>query len=198
MGLYVGHFDFTVPLLWTVPALFSPEDCAEILEGARDGAWLPATVNAEEGRVVDTRIRSSTTAVLREPALADELFRRVKPHVPERMTTELGGRGRVAVHVSGIFLPLRIYRYEVGQHFGLHQDQSYAGEGGTRSLLTLMVYLNEGFSGGETEFPEQERTIVPKTGDALLFQHMLLHAGNPVTDGTKFVLRSDVLYRPVP
>ncbi|MDC3988649.1 2OG-Fe(II) oxygenase [Polyangium jinanense] len=196
MGLYVGHFDFTVPLLWTVPALFSPEDCAKILDGASDGTWLPATVNAEEGRVVDTRIRSSTTAVLRDPALADELFRRVSPHVPERMTTELGARGRVAMHLSGIFLPLRIYRYEVGQHFGLHQDQSYAGEGGTRSLLTLMVYLNEGFAGGETEFPEQERTIVPETGDALLFQHMLLHAGKAVTDGTKYVLRSDVLYRP--
>ncbi|MDI1431483.1 prolyl hydroxylase family protein [Polyangium sorediatum] len=198
MGLYVGHFDFTAQLLWTVPALFSPEECASILDGAQGGAWLPATVNAEEGRVVDPRIRSSTTAVLRDPALADELFRRVKPHVPERMTTELGARGRVAMHLAGIFLPLRIYRYEVGQHFGLHQDQSYAGEGGTRSLLTLMVYLNEGFAGGATEFPEQERIIVPKTGDALLFQHMLLHAGNPVTDGTKFVLRSDVLYRPVP
>jgi prolyl 4-hydroxylase len=196
MGLYVGHFDFTARLLWTVPSLFTAEECAGILEGAKGAAWLSATVNAEAGRVVDTRIRSSTTAVLRDPALADELFRRVKPHVPERMSTELGARGRVTMDVTGIFLPLRIYRYEVGQHFGLHQDQSYAGEGGTRSLLTLMVYLNEGFSGGETEFPEQERTIVPQTGEALLFQHMLLHAGKPVTQGTKYVLRSDVLYRP--
>jgi hypothetical protein len=56
--------------------------------------------------------------------------------------------------------------------------------------------LNEGFSGGETDFPEQSRTIVPKTGESLLFQHKLLHAGKPVTDGTKYVLRSDVLYRP--
>jgi len=39
--------------------------------------------------------------------------------------------------------------------------------------------------------------IVPATGTALLFQHMLLHAGKRVTSGTKLVLRSDVLYRPV-
>ena len=135
MGLYVGHFDFTARLLWTVPSLFTAEECARILEGAKDAAWLSATVNAEAGRVVDTRIRSSTTAVLREPALADDLFRRVKPHVPERMSTELGARGRVTMEVTGIFLPLRIYRYEVGQHFGLHQDQSYAGEGGTRDAV---------------------------------------------------------------
>jgi prolyl 4-hydroxylase len=37
---------------------------------------------------------------------------------------------------------------------------------------------------------------VPKTGTALLFQHMLLHAGTRVTEGSKLVLRSDVLYRP--
>lgn len=196
MGLYAGHFDFSVPLLWTVPALFSAEECAAILDASRSGPWLPATVNAEAGRVVDTRIRSSTTAVLRDARLAEELFRRIRPHVPPRMTTELGGRGRVPLDVSGIFLPLRIYRYEVGQHFGLHQDQSYLGEGGTMSLLTLMVYLNEGFSGGETEFPEQSKTIVPKTGDALLFQHKLLHAGKSVTQGEKLVLRSDVLYKP--
>jgi prolyl 4-hydroxylase len=197
MGLYVGHFDFTVPLLWTVPALFSPEECAQILDDANAGPWLAATVNAEEGRVVDTRIRSSTTAIVRDAALAEELFRRVRPHVPERMSTELGSRGRVPMVAVGIFLPLRIYRYEVGQHFGLHQDQSYSGEKNTRSLLTLMVYLNEGFGGGETDFPEQNRTIVPRTGEALLFQHAILHAGRAVTEGTKFVLRSDVLYEPV-
>jgi|SRR5580700_1834252 prolyl 4-hydroxylase len=126
--MYLGHFDFEQRLLWTVPDLFSPGECAAIL--------------------------------------------------------------------AGVHVPVRIYRYEPGQHFGLHQDQSYFGEDGTKSLLTFMVYLNEGFGGGETDFPEQEQIIVPKTGTALLFQHMLLHAGRRVTEGSKLVLRSDVLYRP--
>jgi len=112
------------------------------------------------------------------------------------MSAELGARGRVPMEVAGVHVPVRIYRYEQGQHFGLHQDQSYFGEDGEKSLLTFMVYLNEGFEGGETDFPEQGQTIVPRTGTALLFQHMLLHAGRRVTAGTKFVLRSDVLYRP--
>jgi hypothetical protein len=43
---------------------------------------------------------------------------------------------------------------------------------------------------------EIELTIVPKAGTALLFQHMLLHAGTRVRSGVKMVLRSDVLYRP--
>ena len=197
MGMYVGHFDFEHRLLWTVPELFSASECAAILAGAEGHEWLPATVNRASGRVVEAGLRDSATAVLRDPALADTLYQRVLPHVPRRMSAELARRGRVPMEVAGVHVPVRLYRYEPGQHFGLHQDQSYFGEGETMSLLTFMVYLNEAFGGGETDFPEQGQTIVPKTGTALLFQHMLLHAGKRVTAGVKLVLRSDVLYRPL-
>jgi predicted 2-oxoglutarate/Fe(II)-dependent dioxygenase YbiX len=196
MGMYLGHFDFDHRLLWTVPDLYTPAECAAIIDAAAGHEWLPATVNRAEGRAVETALRDSSTAVLRDPAIAEELYRRILPHVPAHMTTELGNRGRVKMAVAGVYTPVRIYRYQPGQHFGLHQDQSYFGEGGTKSLLTLMVYLNDDFEGGETDFPEQQQTIIPKVGSALLFQHMLLHAGNRVTRGTKLVLRSDVLYRP--
>jgi len=195
--MYFGHFDFEHPLLWTVPELFSAAECAALVAGEAEHAWMPATVNSATGRVVEPGVRDSTTAVLRDTALAAELYRRVLPHVPQRMSAELGARGRVQVEVAGVHVPVRIYRYEQGQHFGIHQDQSYFGEEGTKSLLTFMVYLNDDFGGGETDFPEQARTIVPKTGTALLFQHMLLHTGKRVTAGTKMVLRSDVLYRSV-
>ena len=58
-----------------------------------------------------------------------------------------------------------------------------------------MVYLNEGFAGGETRFHDYEVDVVPRTGMALLFQHRVLHEGCVVTTGTKYVLRSDVMYR---
>jgi hypothetical protein len=194
--MYAGHFDFTHPLVWTVPDLFSATECEAILANAEGETWHDATVNRLEGRAVDKTLRDSATAVLRDPALAAELFRRVRPHVPARMSIELGERGRTPLEVVGVHLPLRIYRYTPGQHFGPHQDQSYFGNGDETSLLTLMVYLNEGFEGGETEFLEEKRMVVPKTGTALLFQHRVLHAGKRVVSGTKLVLRSDVLYVP--
>jgi predicted 2-oxoglutarate/Fe(II)-dependent dioxygenase YbiX len=196
MALYFGHFDFSQKLLGSVPDLYSPAECARILDGVTGATWLPATVNRREGRVVDKSLRDSATAVVDDPRLATELYERILPHVPARMVVEDPSLGPgTAMRVSGIFLPLRIYRYEPGQQFGLHQDQGYSGPDGSRSLLTLMLYLNDDFDGGETDFPEQETRVVPRTGSALWFQHMLLHSGARVTRGIKYVLRSDVLYR---
>jgi len=195
--VYAGHFDFTVPLISRVAGLWTAEQCEDVLAAARDGEWLPATVNAAAGRVVNERLRNNDLAVLREPALADRLLEQARPHLPATMSAEWGG-GRAQVSLVGLFSPLRIYRYHPGQHFGLHQDGSYRRDDGARSLLTLMVYLNDDFDGGETDFPEQGEQIRPARGDALWFQHMVLHAGLPVTRGVKHVLRTDVLYAAPP
>jgi len=64
-----------------------------------------------------------------------------------------------------------------------------------RSRLTLVFHLNEEFEGGATDFPELGERVVPATGRALIFQHRVLHSAMPVTRGTKFVLRTDILYR---
>ncbi len=192
--MYVDHFDFAIPLLATVDALFAPAECRRLLDGVHAATWLAATVNAAQGRVVNDRLRNSETAIVRDDALADALFARIRGHVPATIAA-VGDHGRRApVAVVDVYRPLRIYRYLPGQHFGLHQDQAYRRADGARSLLTLMVYLDDDCDGGETDFPEQGRRIRPRTGDALWFQHRLLHAGLPVTRGVKHVLRTDVLY----
>lgn len=195
VALYAGHFDFAQPLLQSLDALFRADECDAIVASVEAGEWLSATVNSAAGRVIDRSIRDSSTAVVRDESLAQTLFQRVRGRVPARMVVEDPALGaRVAMRPVGVFTPLRVYRYEQGQRFGLHHDQSYAREDGARSLLTLMVYLNDDFEGGETDFPEQRQRIRPVRGAALWFQHMLLHAGRAVTSGRKYVLRSDVLY----
>ena len=190
--MYAGHFDFTVPLIGRVPALYTPAECAQVLAETRDLAWLPATVNRASGREVDDRVRNNLIAIVRDPTIGATLWTRIAPHVPASMSTAWDGPRRT-VAPAGLFQPVRVYRYQAGHHFGLHSDQSYAS-GGARSLLTLLVYLDDDFDGGETDFPEQGETVAPRAGDALWFQHALLHAGKPVTRGTKHVLRTDVLY----
>jgi predicted 2-oxoglutarate/Fe(II)-dependent dioxygenase YbiX len=190
--MHVDHFDFSAPLLHQVPALYSPDECAEVLASLQHAEWLQGTVNRSSGREVDKTIRNNVVALVEDPRVASTLWTKIAPHIPASMATGWDGPRRIA-HAQGLFEPLRVYRYEVGHHFGLHSDQSYT-RGNARSLLTLLVYLDDAFEGGETEFPEQAQVIVPRTGSALWFQHAVLHAGRAVTRGTKHVLRTDVLY----
>ncbi len=193
LDVYAGHFDFTVPMLGVVSGLYTRAECDALLASVRGAEWLPGTVNRASGREVDARVRDNHIAIVHDPEIGSTLWGRVAGHVPATMSTAWDGPRRT-VSACGVFEPLRVYRYEVGHHFGLHSDQSYV-RGDARSLLTLLLYLDEDFDGGETEFPEENRTIVPRTGDALWFQHAVLHAGKRVIRGTKHLLRTDVLYR---
>jgi predicted 2-oxoglutarate/Fe(II)-dependent dioxygenase YbiX len=191
--MYAGHFDFTVPLVQRVPDVWSAEQCAALVARVEDQPWMLATVNGARGRVVQERLRNNDVCVLGDAALADDFFASVRPHLPAAMHADWDGK-RARVELAGLFLPLRVYRYVPGQHFGLHEDQSYA-RGDARSLLTLLLYLDDDCDGGETDFPQQDIRVAPRRGDALWFQHRVLHAGRPVTRGVKHVLRGDVLYR---
>jgi predicted 2-oxoglutarate/Fe(II)-dependent dioxygenase YbiX len=190
--VYAGHFDFDVPFLQQVAGLYTREECAVILASVREAEWLPGTVNRAAGREVDEKVRNNLIAIVRDPGVGATLWGRIANHIPNTMTTAWDGpRRRVTAH--GLFEPLRVYRYDVGHHFGLHSDQSYT-RGAARSLLTLLLYLDDDFDGGETDFPDEHKAIAPRAGDALWFQHAVLHAGKPVTRGTKHLLRTDILY----
>ena len=91
----------------------------------------------------------------------------------------------------GLPKDFRFYKYTAGQRFKMHKDGAWT-EGGHTSKLTLLVYLNEGFEGGSTDF--HDVSITPRTGDALFFIHNTWHEGAAVSAGVKYVLRSDVLF----
>lgn len=65
------------------------------------------------------------------------------------------------------------------------------------SILTLMIYLNDGYTGGETQFldnsraPPQPVVVKGEAGAALVFNHDAEHMGCPVTRGTKYIMRTD-------
>ena len=63
-------------------------------------------------------------------------------------------------------------------------------------VLLYTIYLNDGFSAGETEFFYQQRKIVPRTGDLLIapafFTHT--HRGNRPLGADKYIATSWVLF----
>jgi len=61
-----------------------------------------------------------------------------------------------------------------------------------QTASSFIVYLNDDFTGGETAV--MQSVIRPKSGMAFFFLHELPHEGRPVISGTKYVMRTDVMY----
>jgi len=188
LAMYAGHLDLTQPLVWTVDDALPPDLCAAYARRMREGAAEVAPiVGSHGGAEVDLAVRNNTRVMWDDEAEANALLARVASTVP----TELSG-----MRLAGANPRLRLYRYGAGERHGVHWDTVVDFEGGARSLLTLVFYLNDGFEGGETDFPELDRKIAPRAGRALLFQHRILHEATAVRAGEKLVLRTDVVYRP--
>ena len=170
---------------WSVPSVYSKDECASLVH--RIDALGPelAPVTTARGPVVRTDIRTNERVMFDDDALANELFTRLRPHLP----ATLGGRS-----LQGANVRFRGYRYRPGQAFKPHFDGSYRPSASLESELTLLLYLNDDFTGGETAFLDLDASVRPERGSVLLFAHRVLHEGAEVTSGTKYVLRSDVMY----
>ncbi len=94
---------------------------------------------------------------------------------------------------------LQWYRADQGGYPYWHCEL-YPRDPGAETLhrhLLWTIYLNDGFSGGETEFLFQQRKIAPRMGDLLIaptaFTHT--HRGNRPQGGDKFIATSWILFQ---
>jgi 2OG-Fe(II) oxygenase superfamily len=168
--------------VWTSPHFLSVEECHSLIELAEQSGFESATVRTSEGAAALPHIRNNDRVVLESSEWVPILWDKIK----SLSLPLIEGQ-----QAYGIPSSLRFYRYFPGQRFKMHKDGPWVEQGRT-SRLTFMVYLNEGFSGGETDFRTFQ--ISPQTGTALLFKHSTWHEGCVVNSGVKYVLRTDVLY----
>ncbi|MEW6129623.1 MAG: 2OG-Fe(II) oxygenase [Acidobacteriota bacterium] len=168
--------------------IFSFEECCALINLSETVGFRDATIEGEwegpRGFLVSNG-RHNYRAAAEDFKLADALFHRLRRIVPETLN------GKTVV---GLNERLRFYRYTTGQKFAPHTDGYFMRSQSQRSLLTLIIYLNQDFAGGETFFLNSQTLIAPETGKVLLFAHQLWHEGLPVLSGTKYILRTDVIY----
>lgn len=170
------------PLICRFPALFSDEECDFLSRAAEPFFERAETVEEYTGRTFYNPIRTSDTAafpwVAESPAV-HALNRRIAAASATR--PEQGE-------------PLQVLRYRQGQEYKPHTDAIPGLE--NQRVMTMLVYLNQDFEGGETEFPGLGITIRPRRGEGLLFRNVdeegqpdpsLLHAGVPVRSGIKLL-----------
>lgn len=99
---------------------------------------------------------------------------------------------------------LTVLRYAPGQQYRLHLDALPGSD--NQRIITAILYLNQGYAGGETQFPEIDLKVVPRVGDLLIFDNvdaagapepLSRHAGLPVLAGTKWIATRWIRKRPL-
>lgn len=161
---------------------------AALQERARP-ALKPATVNH---RHMDRAIRDSSDAFLPVPT-----------RDPVVATVE-----RVMARCANMALaqaePLVVLRYEPGQQYRWHRDYRPPDQpGGPREIEqfgqrvhTAILYLNDDYEGGETEFRDWQFTVNGRPGRVLSFPSVdadgredpsSVHRGTPVLNGEKWI-----------
>ncbi|EPT06089.1 hypothetical protein FOMPIDRAFT_1026936 [Fomitopsis schrenkii] len=183
----------------------TPDECKRYVQFI-DGQELELTPPKKRGEAVRVNYRLSVTST----EMADRLYSLLAPHLPPfpyPASLRRDGADTRAVHSCNS--NIRVYKYTPGQHFGCHYDDAVRdSQTGARSEWTLLVYLSgveDGVKGGETVFYTGQKSkrgteviTAPLTrGTALLHRHgheCLLHEGSPVISGTKYILRSDLMF----
>lgn len=143
-----------------------------------------AKVSLPAGAKMMKGIRNNFRLIYPDQKLADAYWEKLRPFCPPQLENN---------QAWGLNEQFRFYKYESAQRFKRHIDGRFQRNAQVESRITFMIYLNDDFTGGETAF--DDLSIQPKTGMALCFIHEQKHEGRPVEEGTKYVLRSDVMYQ---
>jgi prolyl 4-hydroxylase len=90
--------------------------------------------------------------------------------------------------------PLQLLRYGPGEEYRPHFDTLPNEE--NQRIVTVILYLSDGYDGGDTHFSRLDLPVRGAKGDALIFHNvdaagrpepLTLHAGMPVRQGTKII-----------
>lgn len=148
--------------------------------------------------------RGNLRLITTDHSLADALWKRLRPVVPETVTLD-GSEWRSC----GLNECIRCAKYFPGDQFASHVDANFQriDRSGEISMFTVNIYMNEDFDGGHTRFYDRSShktqtavtEAVPETGMALIFRQPpgahYHHDGELLTRGNKYLFRTDVMYR---
>lgn len=155
-----------------LPRALTPEQCAELIR-------LPVAMHHDD-----------------EGGHAAHAKTLLLPHVARALSSAIEGIELDGCEAAAVDEMMKAYRLEAPEGaVPAHRDEDFAGPDGTRALFSLIVYLNEGYVGGETAFEDGLTVGTHGTGDALLFRHDLRHEALAVRSGVKHVLKTDLFVR---
>lgn len=189
-----------------IDGFLSREECEQIIELAKP-KLTPSTswdIKTASARITDYRTSDQMYFQLGE----NDLIRSIEERISQLT-------GMPVINGEG----LQVLRYGVGGHYKQHCDwfdPNYEGnkpvlEHGGQRIMTMIMYLNDGFKSGQTFFPrgcdppDVGLEITPEQGRALLWWNVkpdgtpdrdTIHEGNDVEEGSKWICTKWIRERP--
>lgn len=170
------------PVIFTIAGLLTSRECEHLIAKAEPNLRPSFVINPDTGAPMPHPVRTSHGMSFGPPD-EDLVVNNINRRLAAITRTQLGWGE-----------PLHMLRYTPGQEFRPHID-ALPNQTNQRQW-TVLIYLNAGYQGGETVFPDRGVRYRGNPGDALVFRNVTLtgqpdpatrHAGLPVTSGTKWL-----------
>jgi prolyl 4-hydroxylase len=181
----------------------APELCDWMIARARPRLKPAKITDRETGQSSISDLRSGSACLFRRPD-GDLILAILRARIAAITETQ----------VAGMEIPT-VLHYSEGEEFTPHFDITIdpdapdygerLARGDQQRVITFLLYLNDDYEGGETEFPALGRRWKGRKGEGLFFWNVhpdgtldqrTLHAGLPVTQGEKWLLSQWILGQP--
>lgn len=154
--------------------LFTPKFCREAI----------ALAETKNNWTIDRHEFYPTNDVLLQDIGLDEIYNRVLDEVVRPLAIHLWNLEGEQWHGFSNENFMARYTTERQSHLSLHHDRSH---------LTMVIKLNDEFSGGGTWFPQYQKLSNPEVvGTAVLHPGMITHrhGARPITNGKRYIIVS--------
>lgn len=167
-------------------SLLEKDHCDKLVEELKNEKYKvklasPFTDLIRRGSVINTNPHN-----LKLKSLVDDILEKVSKEVGKRYCIDVRpffySYGEKLDHYD-----FQVLQYDKDDFFRVHHDH-YAESTNFSRLLTVCIYLNDDYEGGNLDFPSIGKSFRFNTGDVIVFPSnwMFYHGVTPITSGTRF------------
>lgn len=178
----IATFDIEIPKIEDMFADLEKEIAAGSLK------WEAAGIAQNGGASISTEVRDTYRIKVKNPKegveYESDLIKLLAHTFKDSFLKSITAYSEFyefTVHEYGGY---NILKYGIGQKFDRHRDDDYY----LNRRVSLIYYVNDGYTGGEIEFDAFKLTIKPKKHQLLLFPsaYVYTHRIHPVTSGVRY------------
>lgn len=176
--------------IYEIPNFLTPDECKSIISSSQNNLQTSYIYNGDGDDKIDPKDRLSQQCWLNDN---DIIANKISNLVADLTNTPKNHQE-----------PLQVVKYDKNGHFQPHYDACNGDSDFCKRMdsfigpryLTFLIYLNDDYTGGETVFPELNKTVKPETGKAVLFYNVdktgqilkdSLHGGLKIENGSKWI-----------